>query len=179
MKHPKIKPKKCKVCKEVFTPTQPLQRVCTLKCAIEDGKKVKEKKWKKEKKERKEALKTNSDYVRELQVIFNKYIRLRDKDKGCISCNKPLIGKYDAGHFYSTGSYPELRFNEMNVHGQCVYCNRHLHGNLLEYRIRLIKRIGLEAVEILEQDNQPKKYSIPELILMKEDYKERIRKLKK
>jgi hypothetical protein len=174
----KIKPKKCKVCKDIFTPTQPLQRVCTLKCAIEDGNKVKEKKWNKEKKERKEALKTNSDYVRELQVIFNKYIRLRDKDKGCISCNKPLIGKYDAGHFYSTGSYPELRFNEMNVHGQCVYCNQHQRGAIHNYTIGLENRFNYGVIATLKAlINHPRKYTIPELKALKIKYKEKIKML--
>jgi hypothetical protein len=69
-----------------------------------------------------------SDHVKELQVIVNKYVRLRDKDKGCISCGTPLLGKYDAGHYYSAGGNPELRFNTDNIHGQCVYCNQHRHG---------------------------------------------------
>ena len=178
-------PRTCKVCKSKFEPTyNSVQTTCSYQCAIKYAQKQREKKdkkeWKARKKVLKEKVKTKSDYLKEVQALFNTYVRLRDENKSCISCGVDLRGrKFDAGHYRSVGGNPQLRFDLNNVHGQCVYCNRHLHGNLLEYRIRLIKRIGLEAVEILEQDNQPKKYSIPELILMKEDYKERIRKLKK
>lgn len=79
---------------------------------------------------------------------FRKWIRERDKDQPCISC-----GKYttlQAGHFYSAGHYPVLEFHPDNVHGQCLRCNYHLHGNLINYRANLINRIGLERVEKLD-----------------------------
>ena len=159
-----IKQKKCRSCKDLFTPFKSTTIVCSLSCAIDLTNLNSSKSWKKEKKKRKDALKTNSDYVRELQVVFNKYIRLRDQAKGCISCNKPLNTKFDAGHFYSTGSYPELRFHEDNVHGQCVHCNQHKHGNLLEYNIKIVDRIGNESLLILNNlRNIPKKYTIEEL----------------
>lgn len=78
----------------------------------------------------------------------HKYIRERDKGNPCISC-----GEYrtlEAGHFYAAGSYEILRFNFLNIHGQCKQCNNHVHGNLLEYRKRLIIKIGIEEVEKLE-----------------------------
>jgi len=170
---------RCKICKDKFEPKYFLQKTCfNPTCIVEWKDKVKEKEWKAEKKQIKESLKTNADHVRELQIIFNKYIRLRDKGKGCISCGTPLKGKYDAGHYRSTGGNPEIRFKETNVHGQCVYCNQHKHGNLIEYRKGLIKRIGLEEVELLENHIIPMKYSIPELIELKVIYKEKIKKLK-
>lgn len=90
-----------------------------------------------------------SQWRKELQQWFNKYIRLRDEKMPCISCDKKLVGKYDAGHYFSVGSYPNLRFNEDNVHGQCVECNQHKHGNQIEYGIRLEKRIGKKRIEEL------------------------------
>ncbi len=171
----------CKNCKTKFEPQyNKVQNVCSFTCAIEltneRNEKAKKKAWTKEKKERKEALKTNADYVRELQTIFNKFIRLRDKNKGCISCSKPLNSKFDAGHFFSTGSYPELRFNEDNVHGQCVHCNQHKHGNLIEYRFLLIDRIGSDKVNNLYGlRNKPKKYTIEELKGLKVMYKLKIK----
>ena len=177
-----MKDKICRNCKESFKPYRPLQCVCSFECSIEltneREKKRKQKVWRKEKKQRNEALKTNQDYVKELQVIFNKFIRLRDKDKGCISCNKPLIGKYDAGHFYSTGSYPELRFNEDNVHGQCVHCNQHKHGNLLAYNSYIYDRIGDNRVTKLNMlKGTPNKPTIPELKELKVIYKAKIKEL--
>jgi len=169
---------RCKVCKDKFEPKYFLQKVCLdPTCILEWSKKVKEKEWKAEKKILKDNLKTNADHVRELQVIFNKYIRLRDKGLNCISCSKPAK-KENAGHYRSAGGNPELRFEELNVHLQCEYCNTYLHGNLIDYRINLIKKIGIEKVNWLESKHEPKKYSIINLLEMKVLYRNLIKDLK-
>lgn len=82
-------------------------------------------------------------------AMFNLYIRKRDDKLGCISC-----GSHDqiqAGHYYSAGHYELLRFNEDNVHSQCLRCNYYLSGNLTHYREGLIKKIGIERVEKLDE----------------------------
>ena len=90
-------------------------------------------------------------------TYFNRYIRLRDSPGGygnCISSGQILKVPSDnaqAGHFYSAGHYPELRFNEDNVHLQGKSDNYFKSGNLLEYRKNLIKKIGIERVEALDQ----------------------------
>lgn len=157
----KAKNKKCKECGENFTPFKTTQVVCSTKCAsILAEKKV----WHKEKKERAEKLRTRTEWLNILQVVFNKYIRERDKNKPCISCGKSLIGKFDAGHYFAVGSYPNLRFNENNVHGQCVYCNQHLHGNHVEYGIQLIKRIGqFDYDKLMMLRNDPLKMTLFEI----------------
>jgi hypothetical protein len=127
--------------------------------------------------ERKEKLKTTSDYLKELQVVFNQWIRLRDKGLNCISCNKPAK-KENAGHYRSVGSCPELRFEPLNVHLQCEYCNTYQHGNLIPYRQNLIKKIGISSVEWLESNHEPKHYNKVELIGMKVQYKQRIKDMK-
>lgn len=165
---------KCKICKVKFDAKFFLQKTCfDSKCVYEYSKQIQKKEWSKEKKVLKEKLKTKSDYVKELQKEVNYFIRQRDKDKPCISCGKPLIKKFDAGHYRSAGGNPELRFEELNIHGQCVYCNQHLHGNLIDYRIRLIERIGVEKVEWLENKHEPKHYTIPELKELIKDYKQK------
>lgn len=145
-----IKQIRCKNCKKLFTPIRPLQKVCSYTCAQKLSNKYAVKEWRDKRKIVRESLKTKSSYLRDLQIIFNNYIRERDKFKPCISCNKPLVGKYDAGHYFGIGGYPELRFNENNCHGQCVHCNQHNHGNLIEYRKGLINRIGLDELNNLE-----------------------------
>lgn len=146
-----LKRKKCKVCKDLFTPTiSTLQVTCTkISCILGNAKAMKAKLNKLKIQEMRERIKTRQEHLKELQVVFNTYIRERDKGMICISCSKPLRGKYDAGHFYSVGSYPNLRFSEANVHGQCVECNQHKHGNLIEYGERLIFRIGIKQLEEL------------------------------
>jgi len=175
--------KRCKKCNNLFKPSyNNLQKVCSFECAIELSKKNQDKKnqkaWNKEKKKRKEKLKTYSDHLKELQVVFNKWIRLRDKGNTCISCDK-VSKKENAGHYRSVGSSPELRFEPLNVHLQCEYCNTFLHGNLINYRIKLIKKIGLDKVEWLEGYHDPKKYSLDEIKGYKEIYKLKIKSLEK
>lgn len=125
----------------------------------------------------KEELKTHSDYIKVLQAVFNRFIRLRDKDKGCISCGKELTGIYHAGHFFPTSSHPELRFNEDNVMGQCIKCNAHLHGNLGQYANKLPKRIGWERFEKLYEPTTALKLTIPEILELIKFYKEKIKTL--
>lgn len=171
--HYKPKQKICKQCGKEFLPYTPLTIVCSPNCAYEYNK---EKNVKKRVKEMKKGLQTHSDYLNALQVVFNTYIRKRDKDKGCITCGIELIGKFDAGHFLSVGAYPNLRFNEDNTHGQCVHCNQHLHSNNAEYFIRLPERIGLERFnKLLEQRKEPLKLSIPEIKILITKYKNKIK----
>lgn len=73
---------------------------------------------------------------------FNQFIRLRDKDLPCISCGRYHQEQWHAGHYRSVGACPELRFDEMNVHKQCSVCNNYKSGNLTEYRLNLIRKIG-------------------------------------
>lgn len=142
--------------------------------------KAKDKRIRRELKEVKERNKSVSQWRKELQQVFNQYIRLRDQGRGCISCGKQLQGKYDAGHYFSVGSYPNLRFHEDNVHGQCVTCNQHKHGNLLEYNLRIEKRIGKRALEEL-QALRNDRLSLP-LDMIKEmiyKYKDKVKEIKK
>jgi hypothetical protein len=107
---------------------------------------------------------TKSDYLNICQKVFNTYIRTRDKDKNCISCNKKLVGKYDAGHFFSVGAYPNLRFNENNVFGQCVHCNRDKHGNVKEYDLRLQNILSKDNYnQLLNDRNKPALLSIEDV----------------
>ena len=80
--------------------------------------------------------------------LFHKWIRERDAGQSCISCGVPYFS--DAGHYYAGGKFPNLKFNENNVHGQCKKCNWYMSGNLIPYRFRLIEKIGLEEVEKLD-----------------------------
>lgn len=105
------------------------------------------------------------------QLIFNRFIRERDKDKGCISCGGEV---QHAGHYFSQGHHSALRFNEVNTNGQCLRCNNFLHGNLINYRHGLIKRYGAQKVDLLENSGvrKAKKWSRVELIAIIEFYKQ-------
>ena len=106
------------------------------------------------------------------------YIRYRDKGKCCVTCNRPLIGKYDAGHFLkSTHSY--TKFMEKNIHGQCVYCNQYNGGREKEYREALIAEYGLRTVEALERvRNRFIKRTAQDYKKIEEHYKAKLKALK-
>jgi hypothetical protein len=133
---------------------------------------------KKEKAEKKKELLTLSDYLKLTQKVFNQFINLRDKGTPCVSCGCKVEAP-NASHFFSVGSSPELRFNELNVHTSCIHCNLHKHGNIAEYSIRLPKRIGQENYDLLiSLRNKPRHYTIPELIELIAVYKQKIKELK-
>ena len=132
---------------------------------------------------RKEAIKTIPVLIKEAQVAFNAYIRARDADKPCICCGLPLSagdvgGSFDCGHYRSVGSAQHLRYDERNAHGQRKQCNRWGAGRAVDYRIGLVARIGLEAVEALESDNAPRKWLREELIYIRDTYRAKLKELK-
>ena len=182
--------KRCKVCRQPFEPRLPLQAVCGIDCAKSLAVSVRGKaekqaaiKQRRADRERKERLKTRSQWEKEAQTAFNAFIRARDADKPCICCGQPLSvgdvgGSYDCGHYRSTGSAPHLRFHEDNAHAQRKQCNRWGAGRAVDYRLGLIQRIGLERVEALEADQEPRKYTADELKALRDEYRRRLRKLR-
>lgn len=102
--------------------------------------------YKEEKKERE----TLSKLLQNAVFYCHKYIRLRDKNKPCISCGTPYKSDFDAGHYFSAAKYSTLKFNEYNINGQCIQCNRFKEGNELEYSINLPNRIGQENFDDLK-----------------------------
>ncbi|MBA5956260.1 recombination protein NinG [Pseudomonas lactis] len=182
------KPKRCRnsECGVQFVPQRLGQAVCSPKCALAtvEVQKAKEKKSlaqadRREIKVRKEALKTRADHLKDTQVAFNAWVRARDADLPCISCGRHHEGQYHAGHYRTVGANPELRFEPLNAWKQCAPCNNHLSGNLINYRISLLQRIGEEKVAWLEGPHEPKKYTVEELKAMAADYRAKTRELKK
>ncbi len=180
--------RKCKYCK-VYTRAFVVinnSAFCDIEHAVKFASENKQKgaeKIKKERKKkdaiRKKELKPAGDYIKEAQTAVNKYIRLRDRDKPCVSCgsnpNQAFGGTFDAGHYRSRGSASHLRFNLLNIHKQCVKCNRFNSGNAVDYRIELIRRIGEDNVISLENNNNPRKFSIEYLQRVKVIFNKRAR----
>ena len=95
------------------------------------------------------------------QTAVNRWIRERDEHLGCISCN----GRVEAaGHFWSQGASGALRYHPDNINGQCTSCNNFKSGNLLEYRLALVEKIGEESVAWLDKHRtDTKKWTREEL----------------
>lgn len=114
------------------------------------------------------------------QLVFNEYIRLRDKDKPCISCGQ--FKTLQAGHFYSVRMYDGLRFHEDNCHGECAGCNGFDDMHLLKYQENLIVKIGWGRFDELKMKAMlykamGYKWSRSELLELIETYKQKIKEL--
>jgi hypothetical protein len=173
-----MKPKLCKVCKTKYTPTKPLQQVCNPLCAIEYSKihlpKHKMTEANQKRKENKAKLKDleNLSYWKKiLQAQVNLIVRLIDKGCNCISSGRPYREDDQAGHMYSVGSTPALRFNLLNLWSQSIRDNMHNSGNLLNYREQLVK---FDIIDLIEE--QRLKY--PTLKVSIEEIKEAIQNAK-
>jgi hypothetical protein len=173
--------RKCPICQVTFEKQRMGQKVCSPKCSLEYIKQQADKADRKLTKEKKDAIKTKSDWLREAQQAFNAYIRTRDQINHypCISCGRHHAGDNHAGHYRSVGAAPHLRFHEDNVHLQCAPCNTHKSGNAIEYRIRLVERIGLRRVEALECDSSVAKFTIEDAKRIKDHYKLKLKELQR
>ena len=189
----KLKPKRCKDCKGLFQPFKSLQPRC-IDCAIVKGradndkriaknKKKAQKEFKAETRERKRALKGKSEYKKEAQAAFNAFIRQRDIELPCISCGNftadRIGGGWDAGHYKSRGSAPELAFTELNCHKQCKRCNNQLSGNIVSYRQGLLKKIGQDKLDWIEGPHPLLKLSIDDYEAIKKKYRKKLRDMTK
>lgn len=203
----KLPRRKCahKACRQWFHPVRDGQVVCSFECASAIGKeqtakareaakqkaaqrqRTEEKAGRQRRKAKRESFKTKAQWDKEAQSAFNRYIRIRDEGKECVSCGNPLIGKsnyltgsaIDASHYRSRGAASHLKFNVFNVHSACTRCNRQLSGNAVEYRIRLVDRIGLKRVERLEADNAPRRFDVTYLKRVKAIFSRRANALMK
>jgi hypothetical protein len=170
---------RCKNCKQKFEPIRFNQKYCLdSKCVRVWVESEKEKVWKKTKAKAKQDLMTLSDYLKLTQQVFNKWINLRDKGNPCISCDKPITGRVNASHFWNANNHYNVRFNEDNVHSSCITCNQFLSGNLLEYRTRLISKIGEQRFNTLEADaRKTRKFTIDELKELIQEYKKKSKEI--
>jgi hypothetical protein len=181
----KIKLKTCNECGDKFSPPNSIRKVCfKYECQakfmekhVKNAERLREKRERQALREAKERIKPRSKWLKEAQVEFNRFIRLRDKHLPCISCGRFHTGQWHAGHYRSVGACPELRFIELNCHRQCQPCNTHLSGNLLEYRTNLIEKIGMDNVEWLAGKHEAKHYSIDELKQLIAHYKGKCKEL--
>lgn len=202
------RPKKCAVqtCRASFVPRASFQTWCSPDCGVVIARAKAEKKRKslaqvqrREIKVRKERLKSRADHLKDSEKALRDYRRTYELSigSGCMSCGlsqEEIIaaqgwktgGAFDAGHFLGKGARPELRLEPANIWLQCKACNSgsYMHARKgytvsQGFRAGLIARIGLEAVEALEADHEPRKYTVEQLKAITADYRAKTRELKK
>lgn len=189
-----LKDRPCTHCGKCFAPRSSFQTVCKPACLLKQinreerqkkaEAKIKNRLEREQFKERKAKLKRIPDLIKEAQTAFNAYIRARDAEQRCISCGvllsrEAIGGGFDAGHYRSRGSAKHLSFHEDNCHGQCKRCNRYGAGMAVDYRIGLVRRIGLARVEALEADSTVRKWGRDELIAIRAEYVAKLKELRR
>jgi hypothetical protein len=113
------------------------------------------------------------------QDEINAWVRkVRDRNEPCISCGRHHNGQYHGGHYRSVGATKglmldgvPLRYHEDNIQKQCSCCNNHKSSNSIEYRIRLVQKIGVDRVEAIENCHTMGKFSLEEIVAIKDKYK--------
>ena len=176
-----LKRKKCKAenCNNFYDQFRSTQSACSVDCALEIAKAKTVKQYKLETYTLKRDFRANdrAHQLKLTQAEFNKFIRLRDEGKPCISCGRHHPGQNHAGHYLSVGAHPELRFEESNVHLQCAPCNNHLSGNIIEYRKGLLNRIGPFQLEWLEGPHKAANYTLEDIKKIRAESKAKIKNL--
>lgn len=185
-----IKQRKCKECREKYTPVRPMQVGCGYDCDLALALKAavkarikRERDYDRETNRRKKAIREAKPawWEAKLKLVCHLYIRTRDALDPCPSCGCTETAQWDAGHFIPSHRGSALRYDERNIHKQCCVCNDGSKGsgNLTQYRIGLVKKIGVEQVEELERIGHTiKRWTIPELQELIIYYKAKLRELK-
>lgn len=157
-----LKPKKCKWCKNSFTPYTSLSQCCGIKCSLaynNEKKRIKDAKMREvlteeQINERVKSFKKNIYEVsvfNYLQQEINKIVRLIDMGHPCISSGLPY-GKYhpNAGHYFGVGAHPALRYNLLNIFNQSKKDNDELGGKGSTYGLGLKNTFGEDVRNEIE-----------------------------
>jgi len=158
------KKKICKSCNaETFIFSKGRCKNCTGKESVKKEKKPKVKE------------KSISQLKKELDAVFSLYIRQKYTVNGlvaCYTCDTVKEPKnMQNGHFHSRSHF-SVRWDEDNCRVQCSVCNVFKHGNYIEYYKRMLKEIGQDGLDRLEQKkNTPTKFSKGDIINLINQYK--------
>ena len=175
-----IKNKICVICGDEFRPFKTTSRVCSWECSNEYEETKEQRKILKSKFNKTEQTLTIQTLVNLAQIVFNKFIRVRDIGENCVSCLGPYKNNFQAGHLHPSGNCWKTRFNEKNVFGQCPECNESKNGNLEEYRINVLLRISESDLSDLDQlAKQNAKFSREFLNDLIQEYKGKTAELEK
>lgn len=99
----------------------------------------------------KKKVKSLAKYKKELDTVFSRYIRQRDKGQ-CYTCPKVDDPKrMQNGHFVPR-QYLAVRYSEINCHCQCYACNMLYNGQPSRYAQRLKQDYGENIVDELEAE---------------------------
>lgn len=123
--------------------------------------------------------KTYAQLKKKLDEVFSIFIRTRDNGV-CFTCYSKNEWRYtDAGHFINR-KHLTTRWDERNVHAQCIGCNRFRNGNKEDYAVHLEKLYGygiLQELQSLRDKGANKLFKYHHLEGLLNHYQEKIKEL--
>lgn len=120
---------------------------------------------------------TRSGLITKIDRAFSRFIRKRDADPDgfctCVTCGERRhMSEMHAGHFVRR-RHMAVRWDELNVHPQCVYCNTFLDGNEAEYARFIIDTYGRDTFDrLLAAKRSTVKWTLPDLRELLTKYEE-------
>jgi hypothetical protein len=185
LKPKQYKPKKCKWCRQIFTPERNLQSVCSFECTIAQMKAKQQQRMMPPPRPKKKPVHDLKWWLKHTQIDCNAVVRMRDQLAGlpCISCGVWRACQHHAGHFRPLGNNPAIRFDLANIHRQCAPCNNHHSGNLTGngggagYEANLVAKIGQAEVDRLKASGQAYRWSIDELQALRVTFKAMLKQM--
>jgi len=121
-----------------------------------------------------------SSLKKKADKVFSQFVRLRDSDSNgyldCITCGKNLHYKQaHAGHFVSR-RVNVLRYEPLNVNGQCATCNTYNQGEQYAYSKALDMKYGVGTADSLHKRRfETHKFTVGELEELIEEYKDKVK----
>lgn len=112
--------------------------------------------------QRKKELRKRSWWLDTLQKLINQYVtKVLYPNELCYTCRRAKPDSvFNAGHCFSRGSRPELRFNLNNIRKQCVTCNLYESGRHKQFCDKLKVEIG--EAEFLKLSDESKSKPLKE-----------------
>lgn len=172
--------KKCKDCKKDYEPRYrngiavPRCDKCTIAKEREKKKKALERAKERKKKARERKKNSVSALKKELDIVFSRYIRQRDKGI-CISCGSKKPWKEQQNGHYIKRSAMNTRYDEQNCHCQCVGCNIFKKGNYPDYTLAIQQKYGYDIVEdLVARGREIKQWTATELKELIAHYKQKL-----
>lgn len=188
---------RCRYCQTLYKPSRPMQpgRVCNaIECQVRHGQEAAANQRKKAAAKAEMIKRQDRKVVREklaklrpgyleakTQDAINGYVRIRDHEQGCISCDKTRYwdGQWHAGHLIPVGRSSFLRYDLRNINKQCSQCNKHNGGMVAEHERGIVRRYGQARLDFLQSAPRSRRYDDDYLIRMANIFRRKTRILKK
>lgn len=117
---------------------------------------------------------SRASLVKKADRVFSRWVRNHHSQSGwadCVTCKRRFpVEQLHAGHFVKR-SHMAVRWDERNVHPQCVACNTYRGGCQDEYAKFILDTYGGEVLnDLLALKHTIRKWSVGELRELIERY---------